>query len=348
MQGRSSQRNRRRLERLRSVLAGKRRLLILTHDNPDPDSVASAWLLARIVRRIGGPPVVLAYGGMIGRTENRAMVTVLRIPLKPMATIDLSAFDAIALVDTQPRTGNNPLAPGRMPTIVFDHHPCRGLTRKAPFHDVRAGYGATATILHEYLVAAGIRLDKRLATAVFHAIRSETQNLGREAGRPDARAFIASFSGVDNAALSRIEHAPLPRAWFSMVDSAIMGTKIYGGLAVTILGDVHSPDMVAQFADLIIRLEGISWALTVGRYREDLLLSIRTNLRRVNAGSVIRKIVGKEGTAGGHDMIAGGRLPRAADTPERARRNEGRLIRRLLREIGEAGTRPSHLTHPTY
>ncbi len=339
-------RERRRLERIRALLRGKKRLLALTHDNPDPDSMAAALLLSRLVHHIGGPPVVLAYGGIIGRTENRAMITVLRIPLRPLTGIDLAAFDAVALVDTQPGTGNNSLPSDRMPLFVFDHHPCRSLTRGVPFHDVRPHYGATTTILHEYLAAAEIRPDRRLATAVFHAIRSETQNLGREAGRPDARTFIASFPRVDNEALSRIEHAPLPRAWFSMLDSAIDGTRIYGDLAVTLLGDVHTPDMVAEFADLIVRLEGIRWALTVGRFGEDLLLSIRTRLRRVNAGSLIRRIVGIEGTAGGHDMIAGGKIVGAAASSGLARRNEGRLVARLLRELGEAGARPSRLSRP--
>lgn len=337
---------RRRLERIRAILRGKRRLLVLTHDNPDPDAIASALLLSRVVRRIGGPPAVLAYGGIIGRTENRAMITVLGIPLKPLAGIDLSPFDAVALVDTQPGTGNNSLPPDRMPSIVFDHHPCRSLTRHVPFHDIRSHYGATTTILHEYLAAAEIRPDRRLATAVFYAIRSETQNLGREAGRPDARAFISSFPRVDNEALSRIEHAPLPRTWFSMVDSAIAGTRIYGDLAVTFLGKVQAPDMVAQFADLIVRLEGIRWALTVGRFDDDLLLSIRTNLRRVNAGSVIRRIVGIEGTAGGHDMIAGGKIAGAAASSAQARRSEERLVGRLLRELGQTGRRPFYLTRP--
>jgi len=347
-EGADLRQDQRRLHRLRSILDDVRALLILTHDNPDPDAIASAWLLGRIVRRLGGPRVVLAYGGIIGRTENHAMIEVLRVPLKPLGGIDLASFDAIALVDTQPRAGNNSLPADRLPTIVFDHHPCRSLTRRVPLHDVRDDYGATVTILYEYLRAAGIRPDRRLATAVFHAIRSETQNLGREAGRPDARAFLGSFPDVDNEALSRIEHAPLPRAWFSMIDSAISATRIYGSVAVTLLGEVHHPDMVAQFADLIVRLEGIDWALVVGRFRKDLLLSIRTNRRRANAGTLIRTIVGKEGSAGGHDMIAGGKMPGAAATRELAGRSEEMLVRRLLRELGGTGIHPAHLTRPMH
>ncbi len=334
----------RRLDRLRWALDGKRRLLILTHDNPDPDAIASAWILSRVVQRLGSIRGVLGYGGIIGRAENRAMIEVLRIPMRPLSSLRIETFDAIALVDSQPRTGNTSLPPDRFPDLVFDHHPCRRLTRRVPYYDIREDYGATTTILYEYLLAAGVRPDRRLATAVFHAIRSETQNLGREAGRPDARVFLSCFPLTNNEALSRIEHAPLPRAYFAMIDSAIDGTRIYRDVAVTLLGEVQNPDMVAQFADLVVRLEGIWWALCIGRYRGDLVLSIRTNHRNANAGRVIREIVGTEGTAGGHDMIAGGKLLGSSLTRTRARRAEELLRRRLLRLLTVDGVRPALLT----
>jgi nanoRNase/pAp phosphatase (c-di-AMP/oligoRNAs hydrolase) len=334
----------RRLARLQEALQGHGKLLVLTHDNPDPDAIASAWILARIARGLGVPRVSLAYGGIVGRTENRAMIDVLRIPLRPLAKFDPDSYDAIALVDTQPLAGNNSLPGGRLPDLVFDHHPCRRATRDVPFYDIREEYGATTTILHEYLAAAALPGDRRLATAVFHAIRSETQNLGREAGRPDAQVFLASFPLVDNQALSRIEHAPLKRAWFQTIDRAIDGTHLYGSIAVTRLGAVDTPDMVAQFADLIMRLEGIEWTLCIGRFRHDVLLSIRTNRRRANAGKVIRGIVTGLGTAGGHDMIAGGKIAGGALTSARAQRVESLLVRRLLKELGGLGIRPSHLT----
>jgi len=332
-----------RLRRLKNALAGARRLLVLTHDHPDPDAIASAWALGKIVRAMPIRRVMLAYGGIIGRSENRAMLEVLRIPMRSAASVSWESFDALALVDSQPGAGNNSLPPGRLPTIVFDHHPCGHGTRAARFHDVREGYGATATILFEYLQAAGIEPDRRLATAIFHAIRSETQNLGREAGQADARAFLCCFPLVDNEALSRIEHARLPKSYFAMIDRAIDGTTIHGEAVVTILGEVRSTDMVAQFADLMIRLEGIGWVLAIGRRGGDLLLSVRTNHRRRNAGRVIRTIVGPQGVAGGHDMIAGGRLIGQAGTETAARRAERSLARRFLSMVGAAGTRSSRL-----
>lgn len=319
-----------RLEQLAHVLHGKRRLLIVTHDNPDPDTIATGWVLLRLARRLRRMRVDLAYGGIIGRGENRALLEVLKVPLQRLETLDPASYDAIALVDSQPGTGNNSLPASKVPTIVIDHHPMRPRTREVPFHDVREDYGASVTIAAEYLLAAGMRLERRLATAIFYAIKSETKNLGREASRADIKLFLELFPQVDNHALSQIEHPPIPRNYFSMIDQAIDGTQLHGRVAMTRSGELSNPDVVAEFADLMVRLEGIRWSFAIGRYGPDLWLSIRTNQERANAGRMIRRVVGKLGMAGGHGMMAGGRIPEGAATPAKATELEETLCARLL------------------
>jgi nanoRNase/pAp phosphatase (c-di-AMP/oligoRNAs hydrolase) len=319
-----------RLEQLAHVLHGKRRLLIVTHDNPDPDTIATGWALLRLIRKLRHLHVDLAYGGIIGRGENRALREVLKVPLQQLEDLDPSSYDSFALVDSQPGTGNNSIPAGIVPTIVIDHHPRRSRTRDVPFHDVREDYGASVTIVAEYLQAAGMRLDRRLATAIFYAIKSETKNLGREASRADIKLFLDLFPLVDNHALSLIEHPPIPRSYFSGIDQAIDGTRLYGRVAITLSGELSNPDVVAEFADLMIRLEGIRWSLAIGRYGPDLWLSIRTNAERGNAGRMIRRVVGRLGKAGGHGMMAGGKIPDGAATPAKARQLEELLCERTL------------------
>jgi nanoRNase/pAp phosphatase (c-di-AMP/oligoRNAs hydrolase) len=318
-------------EQLLGVLSGKRRLLVLTHDNPDPDSIASGWALTRVARRLRSLSVDLAYGGIIGRSENRTLCAVLGVPLKPIERLDLAAYDAVALVDCQPATGNNSLPDDLPPTLVIDHHPLRKQTRQVPFYDVREEYGATATIVSEYLFASEVKLDRHLATALFYAIKSETQNLGREASRSDVRVFLDCFPLVDNQALSRIENPPIPLEYFSMIDSAMDGTRLHGSVVITRLGSVSRPDAVAEFADLMVRLENMRWAVTMGRFGPDLLVSIRTDRPRANAGQMIERICGPEGKAGGHGMMAGGKIAGAAATPESAAEWEERLAQRAVK-----------------
>jgi nanoRNase/pAp phosphatase (c-di-AMP/oligoRNAs hydrolase) len=313
----------RKLGELSAALEGKRRLLILTHDNPDPDSIASGWALMRVVHRLRPMRIDLGYGGIIGRGENRAMREVLKVPLQEIDRLDPASYDAIALVDCQPFTGNNSLPAGHIPTAVIDHHPLRAQSAKAPFLDIRPGYGSTAAMLNEYLQAAGVSVDRRLATALFYAVKAETRNLGREASPADVRTFLGCFPLVDNKALSRIEHPPIPRSYFLMFDQALGGTCLHGALAITRLGEVSSPDVVAEFADVMVRLETVRWALVMGHFGNDMILSFRTDDPAVNAGRTIQRVIGVQGKAGGHGMMAGGKVEGGARRRDESDRLEG-------------------------
>ena len=146
---------------------------------------ASVPILARLLKQRFGQRVTCAYGGIIGRAENREMVRVLKLEFSHLRHLSFSNYTRFALVDTQPRTGNNQLPEELPPDLVFDHHPIRKATKSARFHDVRTDYGATATMLCEYLAAAEISATHALATAVVYAIRSETQDFRRESAGPE-------------------------------------------------------------------------------------------------------------------------------------------------------------------
>jgi nanoRNase/pAp phosphatase (c-di-AMP/oligoRNAs hydrolase) len=325
-------RNQRRLERLLEELRGTRRLLILTHDNPDPDAIAAGWVLAFIVRRLLGLCATLAYEGVVGRAENRAMVDLLHIPLVRVSELDSSRFDAVALIDSQPGTGNNSLPRGVVPRVVFDHHGLRPATRHVPWADVRSDYGATATILTEYLTASGLPFTRRHATGLFYAIRSETQNLKREGAGPDLNAFVTLFPHVDSRLIGRIEQARISRSYLALLQGAFQATRLYGALSVTRLGALPYPDVVAELADLLLRLEEVRWAMVMGRYRGSIYVSLRTQAPRANAAREIRRLFNTLGKAGGHGMMAGGRIDVRANRldAERIEREIERRARTLL------------------
>jgi nanoRNase/pAp phosphatase (c-di-AMP/oligoRNAs hydrolase) len=169
------------------------RWLVLTHDNPDPDALAAATLLAVVLRRSLGQRVTAAYGGIVGRAENREMIRSLHLGLSHIRHLNFKHYQHVALVDTQPYTGNNQLPLDRRPDLVFDHHPPRKSSSAAAFSDIRPSYGATATILAEYLLAAGIEPSHALATGLIYAIRTETQDFSREFAGPDKAIYDYFF-----------------------------------------------------------------------------------------------------------------------------------------------------------
>jgi nanoRNase/pAp phosphatase (c-di-AMP/oligoRNAs hydrolase) len=323
---------------LLSVLERPGPLVILPHDNPDPDALASAATLRYIAAALAEKDAAIGLGGFLGRAENRAMVRYLNIPLVPVAELPLRARDAaIALVDTQPGRQNNSLPTDVKAAIVIDHHPQYASIKDIPFADMRDGYGATSTILTEYLMDTRLRLETKIATALFYGIMAETQDLGREASAPDMAATQFLYPHTNKRRLAKIENARVPREYFAAFRAAIQSALIYDRAVISVLSQIRYPDMVAEMADFLLRLDEVEWAGAIGRYQDFLYVSVRTTLRDLNAGDLLQRVLGSD-HAGGHDMIAGGRvaLPPGADWEEAA----ARVRSRLVAAMGMAQARP--------
>ncbi len=285
---------------------GKGRWLVLTHDNPDPDAIAAAAALRTLLKQAFGRRVTAAYGGIIGRAENQEMVRLLGVRLSHRRHLDFGNYRHFALVDTQPRTGNNQLPHDIVPDLVFDHHPPRQASQRVPVADIRPQYGATATILAEYLLASGLELDKRDATAIVYAVRAETQDFGREFSAADKAVYESALLQVDHRALARIQNPRLPLSYFRNLHQAVESLEGVSTLVISHLDDVEQPDIVPEIADLLLRLEGKTWSLCTGSYDGRVYLSLRTTNPRADAGRLMRRMIGRRGKGGGHGMIAGG------------------------------------------
>jgi nanoRNase/pAp phosphatase (c-di-AMP/oligoRNAs hydrolase) len=312
-------------------------LIVLPHDNPDPDALASAVTLRYVVKGMTGKEATIALGGFVGRAENRAMLRYLNIPLVPVEELPLEdPSSIIALVDTQPGRTNNSLPARVRASVVIDHHPAYVDLGSLPFSDLREGYGATATILTEYLMSSRLEVETKIATALFYGIMAETQDLGREASVADMEASHFLYPHANKRRLSKIENARVPREYFCGFRDTIEGAVIYDKVIVSILGELRYPDMVAEMADFLLRMEGMEWAAAIGHYQGMLYVSLRTTHRDVNAGTILQQVLGSE-HAGGHDMIAGGRV-QLASSGEPWRAEAGRVKQRLLDAVGVAGT----------
>jgi nanoRNase/pAp phosphatase (c-di-AMP/oligoRNAs hydrolase) len=305
-----------RLAQLLESVRGAGEILILPHNDPDPDAIAAALALQHLLVEKSGVKSTIAYKGIIGRAENRALVRYLGYPLQRLSGSDLRQARPIALVDTQPGTGNNALPAHVVPALVFDHHPWREATAAAPFADVRVEMGATSTLLVEYLRAAGIEPAPPLATALFYGIKTDTMGLIRGASPEDVAAYLYLQPRIDVEALVEIERAQVPAEYFVRLDAALHAARVYDSLIVSYVGPMHRPDLAAEMADLLLRLQGVRWAVCMGVYKGGLILAVRSQSKRIGAGQLVQAIVGDEGTAGGHGTMAGGHVPLRGKDPE--------------------------------
>ena len=296
------------LEQLAKILDGHSKLLIIPHNDPDPDAIAAAEGLRYLVAEMFGIEGQIRYHGIIGRAENKALVRFLKYPLKRLGQKEIDRQNPIALIDTQFGAANHPLPESNPPTIVIDHHALRYSPTQARFEDIRPEIGASATILTEYLQAGSINLPSWLATALFYGIKSDTMGLGRGASENDIAAYFYLQPKIDVEALVQIERAQVPAIYFKSLNIAFQATRLYDDLAITYLGLMKYPDLGAEIADLLLRLQGVKWVVCFGVYDTDLILSVRSRSRRIRAGDLAQHIVGELGVAGGHGTMAGGQI----------------------------------------
>lgn len=320
------------LAKLDNILTRCDSLLIIMHDYPDPDALASALVLSYLVQNRYGLRTCMVYGGVIIRAENRAMVHQLKMKLTHINKIRWNQYDCIAMVDTQPTFSNHSLPNDRKPTIVIDHHYMTDQLR-ATFVDVRPEYGASTTMLLEYLKAAELEIPVDVATAVAYAIRSETQDLGRDASIADINAYLAVYPKANKRKLAKIFNPILPKQYFALLYKALQKSRVFRHLIHVHLGKVESPEFVAQIADLLLRHERIGWSIATGRFNEKLFVSMRCSHPKADAGNMLKQIIGKLGSAGGHPRVAGGQIPFIGQKADDWKRLEDTIIDRFLHKL---------------
>jgi nanoRNase/pAp phosphatase (c-di-AMP/oligoRNAs hydrolase) len=291
-------------ERIRQLLGGADRVGILLQDDPDPDALASGLALRALVGRTK-PTAPLITFGRITRPENLAMIEALEMEVEHVTPADLARFDALALVDVQPTFFEEALPEI---AVVIDHHP-EAKRWRAAFRDVRPSYGATATILTEYLRAAEVKFTERLATALFYGIKADTLHLERGGTRADMEAFAFLYELANHNTLRRIERPELPLDALDAFGDALVHRVIIGNVLFAHLGAVSRPHLIPQFADLCLQVKGMEWAVVSGLTGDELHISVRNVGYVKAAGEVVKEAFGDLGSAGGHRSAAKAVIP---------------------------------------
>lgn len=290
------------LRRFYDRFSGEDRVLIVI--NADPDAIASAMAAKRLLwRRVGG--VTIAHVNIINRPDNIAMIRLLGVPLVYIEEIAPAAFNRWVIVDSQP-CHHHAFAPMAF-DVIIDHHP--ESDAKAPFKDIRPKYGATATILTEYLRAARIKPSAKLATGLFLAIKTDTRNFERESLIEDVRAFQFLYRHANIHLARKIEQSELRLDFLKYFKHALETMRMRRGRIFVHLGKVVNPDVCVLVADFFMRVNPVKWSVISGIHQEKLILILRNDGLRKNAGRVAKQSFGRFGSAGGHKSMARAEIP---------------------------------------
>ncbi len=292
-----------------SILPAKS-VLIVTHDYPDPDCIASSFGIQELLKLWGVETIQIAFGGFVGRAENRAMIRFANVQTLPLMLIEFEDYDRIILVDSYPGDGNVSLAPEITIDAVIDHHPHKPPDSVPYFFDIRDDVGATSTIITEYLVSENCPISKNLATTLFYGIKTDTHHLSRKVSPDDVHYYKFLFDLVDHEALSKIELPDRDAEYFNILHRSAESMRIFDKkVGHTHLGTITNPDYIAEMADLFHSLENLEWMLCSGLFKNQIFFSIRSKISEeagIKAEYIAKKL---NGSGGGHTTMSAGRIP---------------------------------------
>lgn len=277
--------------------SGNDRVLVMI--NADPDAIASAMAVKRLLwRKVSG--VTLSNINVIRRPDNIAMIRLLGVDMIYAADIDEKKFNRFVIVDSQPN--HNEIFTRFTPDVIIDHHP--ETDAAASFKDIRPDYGATASIMTEYLRAAKIKPSVKLATALFHAIKTDTNNFERQTRAEDISAFQYVFRHANIHLARKIEQADLRLDFLKYFRIALEGMRMRRGKVFAHLGTVTNPDVCVIIADFFMRICSVKWSIVSGIYDNRLIVIFRNDGLRKDAGKIAKLGFGDLGSAGGHKSMA--------------------------------------------
>ena len=305
-----------RSDRLLDTLAPYDHVLVVAHDNPDPDAIATGWAVKHLIDERLSVGTRFVAGGEILRAENRQMVRLLDPPLEllPVSSCDAlpqtEGRTAVILVDCGMAAGNHlDLADGVELVGVIDHHQTTDAAAALPFADVRAHVAASASLAGSYLREQQVEPGTALATALVYAIRTETQGFETYHSPLDRSILPWLTERADPELVAEIENAPLSRDYYSDLVLALQNTFLYDDAAFCALPRAGGPEIVGEVADLLIRCESVRRAFCAAAYRGDVLMSVRTERRGDDAAALLRATIDGLGRGGGHEHRAGGKIP---------------------------------------
>jgi nanoRNase/pAp phosphatase (c-di-AMP/oligoRNAs hydrolase) len=333
-----------RSERLLQHLSGFEEIIVVTHDNPDPDAIATGWAVRQLIaERMDKTPRLLA-GGAIVRAENRYMMKLLEPPIELVREVKFADRTAVILVDCASTSQNHlfNLNPVHVAAVI-DHHVTNGHRERAAFVDVRPRVAASASIAAGYLREQQIEPSGKLATALMYAIRTETRGAEIHYSRLDRSVLMWLTRYFDPAQLAEIENAPLSPEYFGDLALALQSTFIYGDTALCLLPRAAGPETVGEVADLLIRCEGLQRVLCGAIVHDDIILSVRTQRNGEDAAALVRRTLEGIGHGGGHRHRAGGKIPGRGRDHKIVELLEDELLSRWLITCGIDHQRGRHL-----
>ena len=318
-----------RIEQLASLCRSKT-VYIQTHNFPDPDAIASAFGLQKLLRHYGVEST-LCYAGRIDKLSTSKMLQMFQIEMHSYDTLQaqMHPSDCIICVDSQKNTGNLTDFIGQEMAAI-DHHPT--FTKvDYQYADLRIT-GACASIIAEYFAEAGLTPDRDTATALLYGIKMDTLQFSRGVTPLDISMFGFLHPLIDPDMLKNLECNNLEFRDLRAYGAAIKHIKVFDTVGFSCIPFSCPDALIATISDFMLSLEEVQVSVIFSFRADGIKFSVRSEISDIHAGDLVHKVLRAFGTGGGHAGMAGGLIPQQ-NVAALGEDPENRIIQLFLEEL---------------
>ena len=278
-------------------------IYIQTHNFPDPDAIASAYGLQKLLL-LYGIPAKLCYDGRIDKLSASKMLDVFQIEILSSESLQVDMEKAyIICVDSQKNSGNiTDFAGDEVASI--DHHPTF-VEAEYQYQNIRIT-GACATLIAEYYYDLEREPEQDVATALLYGLKMDTLQFTRGVTDADIRMFEFLFRYCDQEKLVSLERNNMEFHDLKAYGAAIESIELYGKTGFSNIPFSCPDALIAILSDFILALVEVEVAVVFSHREDGIKLSVRSENPEVHAGNLIHRALEGFGSGGGHAGMAGG------------------------------------------
>lgn len=286
------------------ALCRNKKVYIQTHNFPDPDAIASAFGLQKLLSELGISSKI-CYAGRIDKLSAAKMLDTFGIEMYSYEYLrdEMRESDYIICVDSQKNGGNITDFIGDEVACI-DHHPVY-VNNSYHYEDIRT-MGACATIIANYFVDLGKKPDSDTATALLYGIKMDTLQFTRGVTNLDIEMFRFLHPLCDLDKLTRLERNNMEFKDLRAYGAAIENIELYDTLGFSYIPFSCPDALIAILADFILSLEEVEVAVVYSNREDGIKFSVRSETSEIKADSLIRAALEGFGSGGGHATMAGG------------------------------------------
>ncbi|MEA3378793.1 MAG: DHH family phosphoesterase [Nanoarchaeota archaeon] len=302
-------------------LEGK--ILIIGHQYSDPDSIASKYGWAYIIKERFGLGADVAYANAsseqyISQSLNKKIEEYYNKPEKEASKINLNDYSGIIMVDTNPSLNNNPFTEEQLnlidgkKLIIIDHHgkskEKKGFKNKNLYEDIDEQVSSTSIQTMEYLKDFNLDLKKSKKEGILLSVSLwlgadidlKSQNKPPSSRYLSALSFIIDAIGEKGKELrEEIENVEIPIAALNAIRMGLNNINFTGPYAISYAGEIipeHKHSVLPMLADdLLLKTQGISACISWALINDEPYASVRSKPEKPQSARKIAAMFGGYG-----------------------------------------------------